>query len=128
MQLRIIGAALMLLSLIHVGFPRYFKWREEVPRLSLFNRQMFQVHTFFIAFLLMLMGLLCVVDAEALTSTPLGKHVCLGLSFFWLVRLFFQFFVYSPALWRGKTFETVIHVVFSALWIYLTAVFYLAGR
>ncbi len=127
-QIRIVGGALMLLSLVHIGFPRYFKWKEELPKLGLFNRQVFGVHTFFIGLILFLMGMMCLLDAGALMNTPLGRHLCLGLSFFWMVRLYFQFFVYSPALWRGKRFETVVHIVFSMFWGYMGLLFFFAGR
>jgi hypothetical protein len=71
------------------------------------------------------MGLLCLCCAEDLINTTLGNRICLGLGLFWLTRLYFQFFVYSPQVWRGKVFETSVHVIFSALWIYFTVVFLL---
>lgn len=113
----------MILSLIHVFFPKYFNWKEELKSLSLMNRQMMTVHTFFIAFIVFLIGLLCLTSAEELTQTGLGKTISLGLGIFWTVRLFFQLFVYSPKLWKGKTFETVIHILFSLFWIYMSFVF-----
>lgn len=120
---KIIGVLLMILSLIHVFFPKYFNWKEELKSLSLMNRQMMTVHTFFIAFIVFLIGLLCLISAEELTHTRLGKTISLGLGIFWTVRLFFQLFVYSPKLWKGKTFETIIHIVFSLFWLYMSFVF-----
>jgi hypothetical protein len=79
------------------------------------------VHTFFIAFTVLLMGLLCLTSAAELT------HTAQGLGCFWLARLLIQFFGYSTQLWRGKRFETLIHVAFSALWVYLSAIFLLVG-
>lgn len=46
---------------------------------------------------------------------------------FWALRLFTQFFVYSPKLWRGKRFETVVHIAFSMLWTYATGLFLLGA-
>jgi hypothetical protein len=60
-----------------------------------------------------------------MTTTALGKRISLGLGIFWATRLFIQFFGYSSSLWRGKTLETTIHVLFSVLWIYLSGVFFL---
>jgi hypothetical protein len=40
-----------------------------------------------------------------------------------LCRLGFQIFVYDAALWRGKKFETCMHWLFTALWLYLVVVF-----
>lgn len=117
----------MALGLVHVIFPTYFNWKEELKSLSLINRQMMQVHTFFIALVVFLMGLLCLTSTKALIETPLGNTISLGFGLFWLIRLFMQFFVYSPTLWKGKTFETVVHVLFSLLWIYLSVIFIWMG-
>ncbi len=122
-HLQIIGALFMLLALIHVGFPRYFQWKQQLASLSLINRQMMQVHTFFIAFVVFLIGLLCFSSAEELIATPLGRRICLGLGVFWSIRALVQWFVYSTELWRGRRFETGVHVVFSALWMYCAVVF-----
>lgn len=120
---KIIGALLLALSVVHVIFPRYFHWKEELRHLSLMNRQMMVVHTFFIALVVGMMGLLCLTSAPALIDTPLGKTICLGLGVFWGIRLVVQLFGYSPDLWRGKPFETVVHIVFTLFWAYLVVVF-----
>ena len=122
-HLEIIGILLIALALLHVVFPRYFKWNEELKGVSLVTRQILHVHTFFIALTVFLMGLLCVTSARALTTTPLGRRIALGLFIFWFCRLILQFFGYSSKLWKGKPFETFVHIMFSLLWIYLSAVF-----
>ena len=127
LQLRIIGFALVVLALLHAAFARYFNWRAEFAPVSLINRQMMYVHTFFVAFMVLLMGVLCLTSAPDLLGTPLGRRVALGCGIFWLARLLIQFFGYSPELWRGKRFETGVHVVFIGFWTYLSAVFLLVG-
>lgn len=122
-HLRVIGGLLTGLALLHAGFPRYFNWATEFQPLSLINRQMMYVHTLFIALLVLLMGLLCLSCAPELVHTHLGRVVCLGMGVFWLLRLLVQFVGYSSELWRGKRFETTVHVLFSALWAYLSVVF-----
>ena len=124
-HLHIIGVALILLAGMHVGFPRYFKWKEDLAPLSPINREMMQTHTFFIALVVGMMGLLCLTSGRLLMETELGQRISLGLAVFWAIRLFFQHFVYSSALWRGKTFETTVHVIFTVFWGYLTTVFFL---
>ena len=123
LHLNIVGYLSIALSFVHIIFPKYFKWKKEMPLISLVNRQLMYVHTFFIAFVVLLMGLLCVCCTNDLLTTKLGSHVIFGLFLFWFARLLFQFFVYSPKLWKGKGFETVVHIVFSLIWIYFTAVF-----
>ncbi|MBF9220594.1 hypothetical protein [Hymenobacter ruricola] len=126
-QLKIIGFLLVVLALLHAAFARYFNWRAEFAAVSLINRQMMYVHTFFVAFTVLLIGLLCLTSAPELVGTPLGHRLALGCGVFWLARLAIQFFGYSTQLWRGKRFETAIHVVFSLLWTYLSAVFLWVG-
>ncbi len=113
----------MTLALIHIFFPKYFNWDKELKSLSLINRQMMTVHTFFIAFTVFLMGFLCLTSSTELIETNLGKKISLGLGFFWTVRLFIQFFGYSTELWKGKNLETTMHIIFSLLWIYLSYIF-----
>lgn len=121
---KIIGVLLIALSFIHVIFPRYFNWSKELASLSLINRQMMYIHTFFIAFAVFLIGVLCLTSSSELLSTSLGKKVALGIGIFWLVRLLIQFFGYSSALWKGKLMETSIHIMFSLLWTYLSIFFF----
>lgn len=124
-HLYIIGTLLMVLALIHIIFPKYFNWKIELQPLSLINRQMMTTHTFFIALTVFLMGgLLCVTSATQLIETSLGNKIILGLAIFWSIRLFFQFFVYSKILWKGKKFETIIHIIFSGFWVYLCTIFF----
>jgi hypothetical protein len=123
MHLRALGAIFVVLAFVHGIFPRRFAWATELPRLSLINQQLMTVHTFFIAVVVFLIGIVCVTDAPELVGTPLGRHVCAGLAVFWGLRLYAQHFVYSSALWRGKTVETAVHIAFTLLWGWATAVF-----
>lgn len=122
-HLFIIGILLVALALMHSVFPRYFDWSNELKTLSLINRQMMTVHTFFIALTVFAMGLLCLTSANELISTTIGKRISLGLGVFWLIRLIIQLFVYSKELWSGKKFETGVHIFFTLLWAYLSSVF-----
>jgi len=126
-HLKIIGCLLVILAGIHTGFGKYFKWKMELGNLSLINRQMMQTHTFFIALTVFLMGVLCLFCPVELTKTGFGQKISLGFAVFWTLRLVFQIFVYSPRLWKGKWFETVVHIIFTLLWMYMSLIFWLAG-
>ena len=123
LQLKIIGTFLIILALVHFVFPKYFNWGKELSSLSLINKQMIAVHTLFIALTIFLMGLLCLTSSNDLVETTLGKKISLGLGIFWAIRLIVQFCGYSSKLWKGKVFETLVHVLFSLLWAYLSTVF-----
>lgn len=120
---KIIGVLLIALALVHIVFPKYFNWDKELKSLSLINRQMMTIHTFFIALTVLLMGLLCLTSSTEIIETNLGKKISLGLGLFWTVRLVIQFFGYSTDLWKGKKFETFMHIMFSLLWTYLSIIF-----
>jgi hypothetical protein len=123
---KVIGLLLIVLAISHMRFPKYFQWKKNLDSLSLVNRQMFYVHSFFIALGVFLIGILCLMSSEELIRTRFGKEICLGLGLFWLARLLAQFFGYSSKLWKGKIFETTIHVLFSVFWTYLSVVFLMA--
>jgi len=122
-HLKIIGILLIMLASIHVLFPKYFNWKKELSSLTMINRQLMYIHSFFIAFAILLIGILCLTSAKELIGTSLGKKISLGLGIFWATRLLIQFFGYSTKLWRGKAFETSVHIFFSMFWCYMTTVF-----
>jgi hypothetical protein len=122
---KIIGSLLIVLALLHLSFPKYFNWKHELSSLSIINRQMMYVHTFFIALMVFLIGLLCLTSSTELRSTILGKRICLCLGIFWVVRLWVQFFGYSQKIWTGKSFETNVHILFSIFWTYASVIFIL---
>ena len=123
-HLKIVVVLLMILAIIHIAFPKYFDWKNELSGLNLINKQMMLAHTFFIALTVFMMGLLCLSCSSELLGTDLGHKILFGLGIFWVIRLYFQFFFYSKDLWKGKRFETWMHVVFAFFWIYISCLFF----
>jgi hypothetical protein len=128
-HLRVVGVLMALLVIVNFFVPGRFHWREDLSRVSLLNRQIFQAHTIFIVLLIALMSALFLTCAEVLLEpTRLSRAVLIGLTIFWGLRMLMQWFFYSPAVWRGNRVHTVMHGVFSLGWIYVTAVCGLALR
>src|SRR5258708_16574988 len=125
LQLKITGILLISLAFLHIFFPKYFRWKEDLRSLSVINKQMMVVHHFFIACSVLLMGIISICCTDEMIGTKLGHYLSFGFFIFWFLRLLFQFFVYSSKLWKGKGFETFIHVSFSLLWSYITVIFFL---
>lgn len=126
--LRIGGVGLILLALVHVPVSRHLRWREDATRLTPTNASIFLVHAFFICVVLVLMGLPALLAPQVfLERSPAGAWLSWSLAVFWGIRLFVQWFVYPSALWRGKRFETRMHILFSVVWTLLTAVFVACG-
>ena len=123
-HLRIVGLLMALLVVVNLFVPGRFHWREEMARLSLLNRQIFQVHNIFIVLILALFSALLLTCSEALLEPArLSRAVLIGLTIFWALRMLMQWAFYSPDIWRGNRFHTAMHWVFSVAWIYITAVF-----
>jgi len=122
--LRAAGAILLGLAALHPLMPARLRWKEELPRLSLLNRQMFLVHAYFIGLVLAMMGALCAFAPRLLVERgPLARLVCGAFAVFWFARLVVQWFVYDRSLWREGGFNAFIHWLFTAFWIYLSSLF-----
>ena len=82
------------------------------------------MHAIFLVVTLALFAALLLTSAGALLeATRLARAILVGLTLFWGLRMLAQWFYYSPVLWRGQRFNYVMHVLFSGLWTYFTAVF-----
>ncbi len=126
--LRVAGAGLILLAVLHVPIARVLKWREDAARMSPANAAIFHVHAFFICLVLVIMGMPCLVNPEIFVEpTAAGAWLAWSFAGFWGARLYFQWFVYAPELWRGKRLETWLHAWFTLVWAGLTTVFALCG-
>jgi hypothetical protein len=123
-NLRAVGVFMAALVVVNLFVPRHLGWREELARISLVNRQIFEVHAIFLVLILAMFAVLLLSSSEALlVPSRLSRLVLGGLTIFWGLRLLVQFFYYSPATWRGNRLRTTLHYAFSAMWIYVTAVF-----
>jgi len=124
LHLRIVGVLLVALIALNVYVPRRFNWRGELATLSLLNRQIFQVHAAFICVILAMFAALALFFAgDLLQPTRLSRAVLALLAAFWFLRLLTQWFVYDRRLWRGKRFETIVHLAFTGVWTYFAATF-----
>jgi len=123
-HLRLVGVVMASLVVVNLMVPGRFHWREEMSRLSLVNRQIFQAHSVFLVLTLALFSALLLTCGTALLEpTRLSRAVLFGLTVFWGLRMLMQWYFYSPLIWRGHRFNTVMHYVFSVVWVYVTSVF-----
>jgi hypothetical protein len=127
LHLRLAGVVMASLVVVNLLVPRRFHWREEMSRLSLVNRQIFQAHSVFLVLTLALFSALLLTCGPALLEpTRLSRAVLSGLTIFWGLRMLMQWCFYSPLIWRGHRFNTVMHYTFSVVWVYVTTVFAVA--
>lgn len=125
--LRLIGASLLALAFFHVVLWRAFRWGEELPRLSPINARVFVVHTFFVTFVLVALGLLSLVRPDLLLARSDLARLLLGaIVTFWLARLLFQRLVFDRALVGGWTGHGLFRAGASLLWATYVVVYALA--
>lgn len=128
-NLRAIGVFMAGLVVLNTFVPRHLRWREELQRVSLVNRQIFEVHAIFLVLIIGMFAVLLLSSSDALLQpSRLSRLVLGGLTIFWGARMLAQWFYYSPATWRGNPLRTAMHYGFSVVWIYVTVVFGLAFR
>lgn len=122
--LRLAGLLLIVLGLAHIVYPSVFGWKDELQKVSLWTRQVFYSHEFFVALTVVAQGALCVFWPQTLIERSLLARLLAGfLALFWFCRLCFQFIHYDKSLWRGDTLKTLAHIAFTFLWIGLTSLF-----
>lgn len=101
LQLKIIGGMLIALALVHIFFPAYFGWKKELQSISLINRQVMYVHTFFIAVIIFLMGAFCIYCTTDIIYTKFRKAILFSIiCFLGFTVIFSIFYILSKALER----------------------------
>jgi hypothetical protein len=78
------------LAVLHVGFWRMFRWREELPKLHPANRGVMQVMNIMLSVFFLLMAGLQILRADEVVTSPLGRTLMAGLMGFWLIRAALQ--------------------------------------
>lgn len=91
----------VLFALFHLCFPRLFRWRHELPRLSVANRGIMPVLNLCLTFFFVGLGALVAAHRHELLSTPVGHHLLWLLSAFWAFRLAAQFIWFPVRHWAS---------------------------
>jgi hypothetical protein len=74
--------------------------------------------------MILIMAAPCLFEPTVfLEKSRAARWISISFSIFWGLRLYFQWFVYQRELWMGKKLETIIHWVFSFVWLTLAALF-----
>jgi tryptophan-rich sensory protein len=77
-------------AVFHLGFWRIFGWREELPRLSFANRGILQVLNLCLTYVFVVMAATCLLVADDLTTSGLGRFLLGSFALFWALRAIYQ--------------------------------------
>ena len=117
LALRLVGASLVALSLFHMVLSRLLGWNHEAERLSPLNARIFMVHAFFVAFVVLGLGLLSLMRPDLLLAqSDLGRLLLGGIFIFWVARLLAQLLVFNSVMRTGWTDSRVLRVGATLLW------------
>ena len=117
MIVRLAGASLIVLSLFHAALWRALGWSREMRQLSPLTARVFAVHAFFVALVLMGLGLLSLGRPDLLLNpSELALLLSGGMVVFWTARLVLQPLVFDRPMRAGWTRSLPLRVGVNVLW------------
>ncbi len=124
LALRIAGVSHVALGLAHLPLWRLFGWTRETSKLSPLTARVFAVHTFFVAFVVVALGVVAASRPELLLEPSGGARLFLGFSaIFWALRLAAQPLVFDPVLLRGSPWRLPVRAAAAAGFALYVAVY-----
>jgi len=96
-MVRAAGLACLALAVLHCFFPRLFRWREQLPRVSRANAGVMQVMNIVLTGCLLLFAAVLLVHTDAMITTALGRTLLGALALLWLLRAALQRPYFSAA-------------------------------
>jgi len=101
--------------------PLRLRWKEDLLRLSAFNRKLMWVHGGFAVYTIIAFGVMSFVLHNELMR---GERAALALAFFigfyWLLRVVVDFTYYSHQDWPAGAVFRVGHVLLTSLFMFLS--------
>jgi len=127
--LQFAGFAQLGIALLNLFIPRLLQWKEDLARMPLLLREVFQVHAWFISVTLVIFAVMTWRFAGEMASgtNEVGRWLAAGIGLFWALRTVLQVTYYSASHWRGRPGRTVSHVTLLLLYGGFAAVYLLAG-
>jgi alginate O-acetyltransferase complex protein AlgI len=102
--------------------PYRLAWKEDLARLTPFNRKLMWVHGGFAVYTIFAFGVLSLVLHGELMR---GERAALALAFFigsyWLLRIVVDFGYYSHRDWPAGAAFRIGHVLLTSLFVFLSA-------
>jgi len=105
-------------AVLNLFLVRLLKWQEELLRLPMLLREIFQVHKWFISVTLAIFGVMTWRFAGEIAhhEEPVFQWLAGCIGVFWAIRTVLQVAYYSSSHWRGRFGKTVVHVVLLAMY------------
>ena len=116
------GAGHFCVLIASLQVPYRLRWKEDLAKLTSFNRKLMWVHGGFAVYTIIAFGAMSLLLHEEMLR---GDRAALALAFFigfyWLLRIIVDFACYSPRDWPGGAAFRVGHVLLTSLFVFLSS-------
>jgi RsiW-degrading membrane proteinase PrsW (M82 family) len=118
------GAGHFVLLIASFQVPYRLRWREDLAKLTSFNRKLMWVHGGFAVYTIVSFGVLTLLlHDELLSDQRAAVALSLFIGIYWLLRIIVDFTYYSNADWPpGKGF-VIGHLLLTLLFVFLSATY-----
>jgi hypothetical protein len=131
-----IAATLQLsIAALNLSLVPLFRWEQDLARMPLLLREVFQVHAWFISITLTFFAVMTWRFAAEMAghTDPPCQWLGAGIGVFWAIRTVLQVGYYSSSHWRGQPGRTLAHIGLLVVYggfavVYLWAAFAPASR
>lgn len=111
LALKLAALGQIILAILSLFLARMLGWKDDIARMPLLIREVFQIHGWFISITLGIFGVLTWRFAHDMAA---GDHdflrwFAVSIAVFWGTRCVMQWTHYSAEHWRGKTDRIAIH-------------------
>ena len=110
--LQLAAALQFAIAVLNLFLVPLLKWRDELARMPLLLREVFQVHAWFISITLLIFAALTWRFASEMAggTSPVCQWLAAGIGLFWAIRTVLQITYYSSSHWRGQPGRLLAHV------------------
>jgi len=123
--LQLAAAAQLGIATLNLFLVPLLNWKEEVARMPLLLREVFQVHAWFISITLCIFAVMTWRFATEMASgtNPVCQWLAAGIGTFWAIRAVLQVTYYSSSHWRGQPGRTLAHILLLATYASFAAIY-----
>jgi|GEM_PF-2446841 len=99
-------------GILHLFLSRLFHWKEDIAKLTLENRGMFQIFAMLVTLYLFFLAYVSIFHTETLLTTPMGMTIIGFIALGWLVRTVGQIVIYGGREWMSWVLAAIFSVGF----------------
>ena len=116
--LQLAAALQFAIAVLNLFLVPLLKWRDDLARMPLLLREVFQVHAWFISITLLIFAAMTWRFASEMAggTSPVCQWLAAGIGLFWAIRTVLQITYYSSSHWRGQPGRLLAHVALLLLY------------